>query len=68
MNTQPMTHAELAAVRRTEAREHALDHVRRAASALTAAMLDEPNSKRSQALHDLQDRLRSLIAELRLLA
>jgi len=64
---QPLSRAELASITRTKARSHALDQMRRAASALSAAMIDEPNSRQSLALHDLQNRLRSMIAELRVL-
>ncbi len=67
LSTQPKSRAELASIKRGKARQHALDEMRRAASALSAAMQDEPNSEQSLALHDLRNRLRSLIAELRLL-
>jgi len=66
-NNQPLSRAELAAITRSKARSHALDQMRRAASALSAAMVDEPNSRQSLALHDLHNRVRSMIAELRLL-
>jgi len=67
MNVQPKRCAELHAIRRAQAREHCTDQLRRAVSALNAAIDGEPSSTRSTALHDLRRRVVRMIDEVKAL-